>query len=74
MTQASFLPTLRELVRAYQAFEMYSCAHIRTLDLTPSQFDIIATLGNTPGMPLNPSLTRQHHKRAFLPVIVILTY
>ncbi len=53
MPQAPFLPALRELVEAYQAFEGYSGAHIRTLDLTPAQFDIIATLGNTPGMPLN---------------------
>lgn len=41
---------VRELVRCYQAFESVSAAHIRELDLTPSQFDIIATLGNTPGM------------------------
>lgn len=53
MTTAPFLPVLRELASAYQAFEAYSAAHIRTLDLTPAQFDIIATLGNTPGMPLN---------------------
>ncbi|GAO35385.1 MarR family transcriptional regulator [Sulfuricella sp. T08] len=51
MTTTSFLPTLRELTSAYQAFETYSAVHIRTLDLTPAQFDIIATLGNTPGMP-----------------------
>lgn len=52
MPQASFLPVLRELAEAYQAFEAYSSVHIRSLDLTPAQFDIIATLGNTPGMPL----------------------
>ena len=51
MTPTPFLPTLRELASAYQAFEAYSAVHIRTLDLTPAQFDIIATLGNTPGMP-----------------------
>jgi len=51
MTTTPFLPALRELASAYQAFEAYSAAHIRTLDLTPAQFDIIATLGNTPGMP-----------------------
>ncbi len=45
-----FLPMMRELVRCYQAFEQYSAAHVRTLGLTPSQFDIVATLGNTPGM------------------------
>lgn len=52
MPQTSFLPALRELASAYQAFEIYSAAHIRTLGLTPAQFDIVATLGNTPGMPL----------------------
>lgn len=44
------LPLIRELVRCYQAFEVVSAAHIRTLGLTPPQFDIIATLGNTEGM------------------------
>lgn len=50
MPQKSFIPVLRELARAYQAFEACSATHIRTLDLTPSQFDIVATLGNTDGM------------------------
>lgn len=50
MTQKPFLPVLHELVRAYQAFESYSAAHIRNLGLTAPQFDIIATLGNTNGM------------------------
>jgi MarR family 2-MHQ and catechol resistance regulon transcriptional repressor len=45
-----FLPMLRELARCYQAFEAYSGAHVRGLGLTPAQFDIVATLGNTPGM------------------------
>jgi MarR family transcriptional regulator, 2-MHQ and catechol-resistance regulon repressor len=46
----AFLPTLRELVRCTQAFERYSGAHVRTMGLTASQFDVIATLGNTDGM------------------------
>ena len=50
MSQIIFMPALYELVRAYQAFESYSATHIRTLGLTSSQFDIIATLGNTDGM------------------------
>ncbi|MHB1186465.1 MarR family winged helix-turn-helix transcriptional regulator [Thiobacillus sp.] len=45
-----FLPTVKALVRCYQAFEAHSAVNIRALGLTPSQFDIIATLGNTPGM------------------------
>ncbi len=47
---SAFLPAIRELVRCYQAFESYSSRHVRSLGLTSSQFDIIATLGNTPGM------------------------
>jgi MarR family transcriptional regulator, 2-MHQ and catechol-resistance regulon repressor len=46
----SFLLVMRELARAYQAFSAYSEAHIRQFDLTPAQFDVIATLGNTNGM------------------------
>ncbi|MDD5175936.1 MAG: MarR family transcriptional regulator [Sterolibacterium sp.] len=50
MSRKSFLPIIRELVRCYQAFESHSGRHIRTLGLTPAQFDIVATLGNTDGM------------------------
>lgn len=50
MSQKFFIPVLRELARAYQEFESFSASHIRTLGLTPSQFDIVATLGNTDGM------------------------
>jgi MarR family transcriptional regulator, 2-MHQ and catechol-resistance regulon repressor len=50
--KASFLPAMRELVRAYQAFSAYSEAHIRQFDLTPAQFDVIATLGNTNGLSM----------------------
>jgi MarR family transcriptional regulator, 2-MHQ and catechol-resistance regulon repressor len=50
MTKETVLPVLRELVRCYQAFERYSAANIRTFGLTPPQFDIIVTLGNTQGM------------------------
>jgi DNA-binding MarR family transcriptional regulator len=48
-----FMAVVRELVRAYQAFKSYDDAHIRQLGLTSSQFDIIATLGNTPSMTFN---------------------
>lgn len=50
MDKASFLPVLRELARCYQAFEQYSSHQIRAFGLTPAQFDIVATLGNTTGM------------------------
>jgi MarR family transcriptional regulator, 2-MHQ and catechol-resistance regulon repressor len=45
-----FLRTMRSLVECYQAFEHYSAEHVRGLRLTPAQFDIVATLGNTVGM------------------------
>ena len=48
--QAKFMPTVQALVQCYQAFEAHSAANIRALGLTPPQFDIIATLGNTNGM------------------------
>jgi DNA-binding MarR family transcriptional regulator len=48
--QTDFLPTVQALVQCYQAFEAYSAANIRAQGLTPPQFDVIATLGNTPGM------------------------
>ncbi len=50
MPREPFLVTLRELVRCYQAFESYSAEHIRRIGLTPAQFDIVATLGDTAGM------------------------
>ena len=50
MLRFFFLPLLRELSSAYQTFEIYSSAHVRSQSLTPAQFDILATLGNTPGM------------------------
>jgi DNA-binding MarR family transcriptional regulator len=50
MPRERYLRTLRALARCYQAFGRHSAAHVRSLALTPSQFDIIATLGNTSGM------------------------
>lgn len=44
------LSLVKELVQAYQAFEMYSAAHIKEMGLTTTQFDIVATLGNQPPM------------------------
>ena len=48
--QANFLPVLRNLVSAYQAFERYSAPDLRSMGLTMTQFDVIATLGNQPPM------------------------
>lgn len=47
-----FLETVRALVRTYQAFSSYSEAFVRQHNLTPAQFDVIATLGNTNGMTM----------------------
>ena len=49
-SQQGFLPVMRELVRAYQAFASYDAAAYRDSDLTVSQADVIFTLGNTDGL------------------------
>lgn len=46
----NFLPALRNLVSAYQAFERYSAPDVKAMGLTTTQFDVIATLGNQPPM------------------------
>lgn len=46
----NFLPILRNLVSAYQAFERYSAPDVKAMGLTTTQFDVIATLGNQPPM------------------------
>ncbi len=45
-----WLPMVRALVRANQAFSRYSDRHVKTLGMTSAQFDVLATLGNTTGM------------------------
>jgi DNA-binding MarR family transcriptional regulator len=45
-----YLKVLRPLVEAYLAFWRIDIRHIKSLRLTPSQFDVIATLGDTDGM------------------------
>ena len=44
------MPLVRALIETAQSFERCSSLHVRALGLTPAQFDIIATLGNTAGM------------------------
>ncbi|CAE6701735.1 MAG: MarR family transcriptional regulator [Nitrospira sp.] len=44
------LKVLRPLVETYLAFWRLDSRHIRQLRLTPSQFDVIATLGDTKGL------------------------
>jgi len=51
MTTPAIFPTvLRQLLRTHQTFLSYAASHVNTMDLTLPQYDIIITLGNTPGM------------------------
>lgn len=45
-----YLKSVRLLAECLQGFERLSGESVRECGLTPPQFDIIATLGNTPGM------------------------
>lgn len=45
-----YLKLVRPLVETYLAFWRTGSRHIKSLQLTPSQFDVIATLGDTDGM------------------------
>ncbi len=50
MLEKRYLRSIRLLSECMQAFEKTSSKRVRSLGFTDSQFDIIATLGNTPGM------------------------
>lgn len=41
---------LRALAEAYNAFASVGARHMEAMGLTPAQFDVLATLGDTPGM------------------------
>ena len=45
-----YLKSIRLLAQCMQGFERYSGDNVRRQGLTPAQFDLIATLGNTAGM------------------------
>jgi DNA-binding MarR family transcriptional regulator len=45
-----YLKVVRPLVEAYLAFWRAGSRHIKSLRLTPSQFDVIVTLGDTDGV------------------------
>jgi DNA-binding MarR family transcriptional regulator len=45
-----YLKSVRLLAECLQGFERFSGESVRACGLTHAQFDIIATLGNTPGM------------------------
>ena len=46
----AYLKLVRPLVETSVAFARADSRHIKSLKLTPSQFDVIATLGDTDGM------------------------
>jgi len=46
-----YLKSIRLLAECMQGFERFSSDFVRQYGLTHAQFDIIATLGNTCGMP-----------------------
>lgn len=46
----SHLKIIRPLVEAYLAFARTDNRHIRSMRLTPSQFDVLVTLGDTDGL------------------------
>lgn len=48
--QKELLSFIRSLSEAFLAFESASAEQIRKMGLTPDQFDVLATLGNTSGM------------------------
>lgn len=45
-----FIPVMRELVRAYQAFSSYDARGYEGTGLTVPQADVLFTLGNTEGL------------------------
>jgi len=45
-----YLSLLRPFVEAYLAFYRVGARHIESMGVTPSQFDVIAELGNTEGL------------------------
>jgi len=49
-TLSTFPSVLRQLLRTHQALLSYAAKHVHPLDLTLPQYDVIITLGNSPGM------------------------
>lgn len=45
-----FLRTARALIETYATIMAIDNRHVESLGLTPAQFDVLATLGDTPGM------------------------
>jgi MarR family transcriptional regulator, 2-MHQ and catechol-resistance regulon repressor len=69
-TRIRMFSVLRELVSTYDAFYQVGSAQVEQFGLSIEQFDVIATLGNTPGMSLvelgNKMLLKQNALLAVL--------
>lgn len=50
--QVPFLPLVYDLASTYQTMMRYSDRFVRQVGLTPAQFDVLVTLGNTEGMSM----------------------
>ena len=46
----SLLPVIRALYETHGKVERVASHHIESMGLTPSQFDVLVTLGDHPGM------------------------
>jgi DNA-binding MarR family transcriptional regulator len=47
---STFPSVLRQLLRTHQALLSYAAKHVHPLDLTLPQYDVIITLGDSPGL------------------------
>lgn len=70
LARAPFMDLVRELVWTWQRFEAVAQVHMRELGLTPAQFDVIATLGNTEGMTLGALAERTLITKSSLTYVV----
>lgn len=50
--EVSLLPVARALGRCYGRFETTAARHIASLGVTPAQFDVLVTLGDTAGLTI----------------------
>jgi MarR family transcriptional regulator, 2-MHQ and catechol-resistance regulon repressor len=52
IASVDFFPLMRELVSTYEAFYRSDVVQLSKFGLTVHQFDVVATLGNTPGLKI----------------------
>jgi MarR family transcriptional regulator, 2-MHQ and catechol-resistance regulon repressor len=67
---ANFLPLMQELVSTYETFYRSSDVQVAKFGLTADQFDVIATLGNTPGMKIRQLQEKTLIVHPSLPTII----